>query len=72
MQRYVILELVIDREGRVRDAKPLQAVHPELERLAIESVMSWRFEPARRDGEAIDAYHNVSVQFAREDDGGAG
>jgi serine/threonine-protein kinase len=67
LQRYVILELVIDREGRVRDARPLQAVHPELEQLAIAAVRTWQFAPARRDGEAIDAYHNVSVQFRQPD-----
>jgi TonB family protein len=68
LQRYVILELVIDREGRIRDARPLQAVHPELEDLAVVAVRSWRFSAATRDGEPIDAYHNVSVQFETPDE----
>lgn len=68
LQRYVILELVIDRKGRVRDARPLQAVHPELESMAIAAVWLWTFEPAERNGEPVDVYHNVSVQFMLPDE----
>ena len=63
LRRYVILELVIDREGRVRSARPIQAVHPELERMAIAVVLLWKFKAAERNGRPVDVYHNVSVQF---------
>lgn len=63
LPNYVILELVIDRRGRVRDAKVVRAVHPSLEEIAIRAVREWRFKPATRDGKPIDAYFNVAVQF---------
>jgi serine/threonine-protein kinase len=65
LQSYVILELVIDRQGELRSANVLQSVHPDLERMAIEAVRRWRFRPATREGSAVDAYFNVSVQFQR-------
>jgi hypothetical protein len=63
LQRYVILELLIDREGRIRDARPLQDVHAELENLAVPAVHGWTFSPGLAGDEPVGVYHNVSVQF---------
>jgi TonB family protein len=63
---FVVLELVIDREGRLRSSRVLRAVHPELEAMAIEAAKRWVFEPARNESEPVDAYLNVSVQFRRD------
>ena len=63
LPRYVLLELVIDREARVREVTVVRAVHPELERLAIEAVRTWRFAPATRDGVPVDVFFNVAVAF---------
>ncbi len=72
LPRYVLLELVIDREARIRQVKVVRAVHPELERLAIEAVRMWRFRPAARDGVPIDVFFNVAVAFDEPGGGGAG
>lgn len=72
LQRYVILEAVIDKRGRVRDARVIQPVHPDLERLAQEAIFGWRFTPAQQDGDEsrpIDVYHNVTVAFREGADG---
>jgi len=60
---YVIVELVVDRTGIVREARVLRAVNPILEKMALDAVRRWRFEPATRDGMAVDVRHNVSVTF---------
>ena len=62
---YVILELVIDQEGNVREAMVLRSVHPSLEEIAIASAMTWQIEPATRDGQPVAAYYNVTVQFKK-------
>ncbi len=72
LPNYVLLELVVDREARVREAKVVRPVHPELERLAIDSVMTWQFNPATRDGVPVDVIFNVAVAFTAPDGGGAG
>lgn len=64
---YVQLTLVIDRQGRVRDLRVMNPVHPDLERLAMEAARDWRYEPATRGGEPVDVYHNVAVAFEREE-----
>lgn len=66
LARFVVLELVIDREGFVRRARPLRAVHPQLEQLAIDAAYRWRFSPATRDGRPVDAFHNVSITFRQD------
>ncbi len=72
LPRYVLLELVIDSEARVREVSVVRAVHPELERLAIEAVRTWQFSPATRDGVPIDVFFNVAVAFNEVVGGGAG
>jgi len=63
---FVVLELVIDREGELRSASVLRAVHPDLERMALQAVQRWTFTAATRDGDSVDAYLNVSVLFLRD------
>jgi len=72
LPRYVLLELVIDREARIRGVNVVRAVHPELERLAIEAVWTWWFAPATRDGVPIGVFFNVAVAFNVPGAGGAG
>ena len=70
LPRYVILELVIDREGRLREAKVLNNVHPTLGEQAVAAVRKWIFEPALDEGEPVDVFYNVTVQFDADGDGG--
>jgi TonB family protein len=70
LPRYVVLELVIDRTGVVRETRVLRAVHPDLEAIAIEAVRTWEFSPGTRDGEPVDVFFNVSVQFQPAEGGG--
>ncbi len=64
---YVVVELVIDAQGRVREAEVLgDGIHPELDKLALDAVRQWLFEPARVDGEAVAVHHNLAVVFRRD------
>jgi TonB family protein len=64
---YVVVELVIDAAGRVREAQVLgDGIHPDLDRLAVDAVRQWRFEPARVDGKPVAVYHNLAVVFRRD------
>ena len=60
----VLLEIVVDRYGRVAiDPKVVRAV-PELERAAVAAVRQWRFRPARdRAGTAVAVLMEVPVRF---------
>jgi protein TonB len=60
----VVLEVVVDRYGRVTaDIRVVSAV-PELERAAVAAVQRWRFKPARdRQGTAVAVVMEVPVRF---------
>ncbi len=60
----VVLEVVVDRYGRVDPAVRIVRSVPELERAAIAAVQRWRFRPARdRDGAAVAVVMEVPVRF---------
>jgi hypothetical protein len=56
----------IDASGKVVSAKAVDAVTPEQKLLAApaaQSALLWRFEPARRNGEAVPSDSVLSFQF---------
>ncbi len=60
----VVLEVVVDRYGRVDESVRVVRSVPELERAAIAAVQRWRFRPARdRDGAAVAVVMEVPVRF---------
>lgn len=62
-QGQVILEAVINKEGAVVDAKILKGLGFGLDESALETVSTWRFEPARRNGRAIAVIYNLVINF---------
>jgi protein TonB len=58
----VLVELVIDREGHVRQARVLKSV-PELDDAALKCVKGWRFAAAVKNGEPVATIAHVPVMF---------
>ncbi|MET0790130.1 MAG: TonB family protein [Polyangiaceae bacterium] len=58
----LLLELTIDRDGRVVTARVLEGDAP-FQEAALASAQTWLFEPARRHGEAIAVRIRYTVQF---------
>jgi protein TonB len=50
IQGTVILEAIIDKEGRVADVRVLRSVHRMLDEAAIEAVRQWRYVPLVLNG----------------------
>lgn len=61
----VILEVLIDRDGRVIDAEVLRSI-PLLDQAAIDAVMQWTFVPTTRNGVPIQAIMTLTVNFTLE------
>jgi len=62
-QGVVIVSIFVDKTGETRN---LRIVHPlgmGLDQKAVETVSKWRFDPAMKDGEAIDMDIGVEVDF---------
>jgi TonB family protein len=63
LQGVVILELIVDRTGKVTDARVLQPLPMGLDKAAIDAVITWKYQPATFRGEPVAVYYNVKVEF---------
>lgn len=60
----VVLRILVRRDGTVGGVVINQSSgHHSLDRAASEAAASWRFQPATRDGEAIEAWAIIAVRF---------
>jgi TonB family protein len=60
----VVLELLIDAEGRVIDARVTKSI-AKFDRAALACVSQWRFIPAQRRGRPVPAKATALVIFKR-------
>jgi protein TonB len=58
----VILEITIDVDGTVKDARVLRSI-PMLDAAALEAVRRWRYDATTIDGKAMPVIMTVSVNF---------
>ena len=62
----VIVRLQVDASGRVSQAAVIGhegGIDPALDQAAIAALQQWRFQPAMRDGRAINSVVQVPVEF---------
>jgi len=59
----VVIWAGIDREGNVRHPAVFRHLHPVLDKLALDAVSKWKFEPFFFGGESISFLTYISVLF---------
>lgn len=59
----VVLSATIASDGRVVDVTIENDAHPLLERLAVEAVSRWRYEPARLAARPVSVVLRVTLTF---------
>jgi TonB family protein len=59
----VIVQAVIDEQGRVVDVRLVKGLPMGLDRSAMDAVKQWRFTAATRHGRPVKAYFNLTVRF---------
>ena len=62
VQGVVILEALVDRDGRVEDVKVLRSI-PLLDAAAVEAVRQWRYSPLLLNGRPERFIATVTVSF---------
>ncbi|HXH94069.1 MAG TPA: TonB family protein, partial [Thermoanaerobaculia bacterium] len=59
----VILEVVIDHTGVVKDARIVKPLPFGLDQAALDAVKQWTFRPATLNGTAVDVLFNLTINF---------
>ena len=59
----VILELVVNTEGKIARLTTLRASHQEFAQAATQAISGWTFAPAMKDGKPIETRWRIAVVF---------
>jgi periplasmic protein TonB len=62
VQGLVVLEILIDTKGLVRQAEVIKSV-PLLDAAAHQAVLQWEYVPTRLNGEPVELVMTVTVNF---------
>ncbi len=62
-QGTVVLWLVVGADGKPQQIKVQRSLGMGLDEKAVEAVRNWKFEPAKKDGQAVPVMINVEVNF---------
>jgi protein TonB len=62
VQGVVILEVIIDEQGLVSNARILRSI-PLLDQAALDAVRQWEFTPTRLNGDLVPVIMTITVQF---------
>jgi periplasmic protein TonB len=62
-QGNVVLSLVVDPTGKVRQVRVAHSLGMGLDEKAMEAVQKWRFAPGMKDGRPVAVQVNVEVSF---------
>jgi len=68
----VLVQAVIDTEGRVSDPVVLRCTRPGFgfERAALKVIREWRYEPGLQDGRPVTVYFTIPIDFVLDPAGG--
>jgi TonB family protein len=72
LQGSVLLQVIIDEDGRVEDVqllRSIESVAASLDEAAKEAVRQWRYSPATENGKPVKVYSTVTVNFSLNGDG---
>jgi len=59
----LVLDIEVDAKGGVGRVRVVTSVHPAIDRVAVQAVRSWRFDPARSCGKAVASTYMVARTF---------
>jgi protein TonB len=63
MNGTVIVECIVDKNGRVREVHVVSSTSPMFNQSAIDAVQQWQFAPGSLHGTAIDTIFDLTVTF---------
>lgn len=64
MRATVVVRCIIDKNGRVRDPQVIVPSRPPFNESVLSAVQRWRYTPGSINGQAVDSYFDLTVNFA--------
>ena len=62
----VLLRCVVDRDGVPTRLEIIKPLDEELDRVSLDALKQWRFEPGQKDGQAVLVQIEVTMAFTME------
>jgi TonB family protein len=62
-QGTVILWVIVGTDGRPREISVRRSLGMGLDEKAVEAVRRWKFDPAKKDGQAVAVQISIEVNF---------
>ena len=59
----VLVDFIVDADGRVHHAVAVKSSRSEFERAAVEAVSAWRFKPGTKTGRAVSTHLQLPIFF---------
>jgi protein TonB len=59
----VTIEVIVDREGRVKDPKIIESTRSEFEEPTINALMRWKFEPGIKNGTKVPSRVRYTIPY---------
>lgn len=64
IQGVVMLSVIVEPDGTVRDVTVRRGLHPDLDAEAIRAAREWRFSPGVKDGKAVPVRVGLEMAFS--------
>jgi len=62
-QQYDTLRCIVDRDGVPTRLEIIKPLDEELDRISLEALKRWRFEPGQKDGQGVLVRIDVAMTF---------
>ncbi len=63
IQGKAVIRFVVDSEGKVHDARVVEATHPDFGKAAATAVSGWKFKPGIKDGRPVNTRMQTPIMF---------
>jgi TonB family protein len=58
-----VLEVIVGEDGCTEGVRVARKISPTLDQLAKETVSSWKFSPATRNGKPVKVLVQIEIKF---------